>query len=50
MTSDPSAQLPSDDQESTCFSELQVNALLGNEDDFSFFFNQKGPESLLLLL
>lgn len=41
MTSDPSAQLPLADQDSTCFSELQVNALLGNKEDF-FFFNQKG--------
>lgn len=48
MTSEPSAQLPLADQESTCFSELQVNALLGNEEDF--FFYQRGPESLLLLL
>lgn len=51
MTSEPSAQLPLADQESTCFSELQVNALLGNEETtFFFFFYQMGPESLLLLL
>lgn len=48
MTSEPSAQLPLADQESTCFSELQVNALRGNEENF--FFNQRRPESLLLLL
>lgn len=40
MTSDPSAQLLLSDQESTCFSELQVNALLGNKKDF--FFIRRG--------